>query len=258
VIAIIAILAAILFPVFSKAREKARQSSCASNMKQIGVALLQYEQDYDECHPSWNISYSGKNIHWQNLIYAYIKSMKVFTCPSNTSIAKLPWFSYEGVPNAASAADEIDMHYGANINSVGGAWFHAYYSASRPNNSGCGPFAAEGYRTFNISEFASPATIIDLTEVYDANSPGATQNNSVDFMIDSVDFNNNLFAGHTGASNYLFVDGHVKSLRPSLTITTQANLWTIDNTALCDKYGGKFKTNYATGIITYAESKYMQ
>jgi len=49
VIAIIAILAAILFPVFAKAREKARQSSCLSNVKQLGLALLQYVQDYDEC-----------------------------------------------------------------------------------------------------------------------------------------------------------------------------------------------------------------
>ena len=48
VIAIIAILAAILFPVFAKAREKARQTSCLSNLKQIGLASLQYAQDYDE------------------------------------------------------------------------------------------------------------------------------------------------------------------------------------------------------------------
>ncbi len=52
VIAIIAILAAILFPVFARAREKARASSCLSNMKQIGLAVLQYAQDYDENFPA--------------------------------------------------------------------------------------------------------------------------------------------------------------------------------------------------------------
>src|SRR5438094_779490 len=51
VIAIIAILAAILFPVFAKAREKARQTTCLSNTKQIGMALMQYEQDWDEANP---------------------------------------------------------------------------------------------------------------------------------------------------------------------------------------------------------------
>ena len=51
VIAIIAILAAILFPVFARARENARRASCASNLKQIGLGLMQYVQDYDEGHP---------------------------------------------------------------------------------------------------------------------------------------------------------------------------------------------------------------
>src|SRR4028118_675254 len=52
VIAIIAILAAILFPVFSRARENARRASCMSNLKQIGLGVMQYVQDYDERYPS--------------------------------------------------------------------------------------------------------------------------------------------------------------------------------------------------------------
>ena len=51
VIAIIALLAAILFPVFARARENARKSSCSNNLKQIGVAVMQYVQDYDETFP---------------------------------------------------------------------------------------------------------------------------------------------------------------------------------------------------------------
>src|SRR3546814_2657816 len=51
VIAIISILAAILFPVFARARENARRTSCQSNMKQLGLAFMQYTQDYDEWLP---------------------------------------------------------------------------------------------------------------------------------------------------------------------------------------------------------------
>src|SRR5579862_6261554 len=58
VIAIIAILASILFPVFAQAREKARQSSCASNMKQIALATIAYVQDYDG---TWPLTYINAN-----------------------------------------------------------------------------------------------------------------------------------------------------------------------------------------------------
>ena len=51
VIAIIAILAAILFPVFAQAREKARGTVCLSNLKQLGLSILMYAQDYDEVLP---------------------------------------------------------------------------------------------------------------------------------------------------------------------------------------------------------------
>jgi prepilin-type N-terminal cleavage/methylation domain-containing protein/prepilin-type processing-associated H-X9-DG protein len=64
VIAIIAILAAILFPVFAQAREKARQTSCLSNGKQIGLATMQYAQDYDETYPGAITSWSIDNLGW--------------------------------------------------------------------------------------------------------------------------------------------------------------------------------------------------
>src|ERR1700753_3672408 len=70
VIAIIAILAAILFPVFAQAREKARQISCLSNTKQIGLAVMMYVQDYDETYPfAW-----GAGGGWYNTCDPYIKS----------------------------------------------------------------------------------------------------------------------------------------------------------------------------------------
>ena len=79
VIAIIAILSAILFPVFSRARENARRASCQSNLKQLGLAIMQYTQDYDEYYPPTALSGST---YWTWIIWPYIKSSQVFLCPS--------------------------------------------------------------------------------------------------------------------------------------------------------------------------------
>ena len=130
VIAIIAILAAILFPVFARAREKARETSCLSNTKQIGLAIMQYVQDYDETYPDSSITCQddpenaplcnyangyqgalhitawghrrylddGKTIGGHvKYLYPYIKNTQIFTCPSDPQVAR--WLA----PNLASS-----------------------------------------------------------------------------------------------------------------------------------------------------------
>ncbi len=91
VIAMIAILAAILFPVFAQARENARQAACLSNMKQLGLGLSMYAQDYDEVlvplgiqvpAPPDAIVSSTTATWWPDLIQPYIKNRALFTCPS--------------------------------------------------------------------------------------------------------------------------------------------------------------------------------
>ena len=86
VIAIIAILAAILFPVFAKAREKARQTSCLSNVKQIGLGVLQYSQDYDERLPYYYIynPWPTNLRWWADVIQPYVKNYQVVQCPSGS------------------------------------------------------------------------------------------------------------------------------------------------------------------------------
>ncbi len=95
VIAIIAVLSAILFPVFAQAREKARSASCLSNTRQIGMAALMYANDYDETlflyqYDSLTYWCGGRDAGGQKLdktrglIYPYIKSGEIQRCPSFT------------------------------------------------------------------------------------------------------------------------------------------------------------------------------
>jgi prepilin-type N-terminal cleavage/methylation domain-containing protein len=129
VIAIIAILAAILFPVFAQAREQARKATCLSNMKQIGLGMQMYVQDYDETFPcilihpnsSWSgasggvdgvdgYSLDGKPYHSWYLtplrLDPYIKNKQVWACPSDSN-AKL--FTVEGDPQVCPPGDNTGL-----------------------------------------------------------------------------------------------------------------------------------------------------
>lgn len=118
VIAIIAILAAILFPVFARARENARRTSCLSNLKQIGLAVMQYAQDYDEKYPFalartaegpnapggiWMSDSTSDVLTWNQLIYPYHKSFQVNVCPNG---------------DGRYAARPYQGNYGANLNVI--------------------------------------------------------------------------------------------------------------------------------------------
>lgn len=83
VIAILAILAAILFPVFAQARDKARATSCLSNARQIGMAFMQYTQDYDEHFPLTTYPLPGNS--WTATVQPYVRNYTVFRCPSDVS-----------------------------------------------------------------------------------------------------------------------------------------------------------------------------
>jgi prepilin-type N-terminal cleavage/methylation domain-containing protein/prepilin-type processing-associated H-X9-DG protein len=82
VIAIIAVLAAILFPVFSQAKESAKKSSCLSNSKQLGLGILLYAGDAEEVLPP---TQNGDSVLWPDLLEPYVKSKKVRVCPDDTA-----------------------------------------------------------------------------------------------------------------------------------------------------------------------------
>src|SRR6185503_13635069 len=104
VIAVIAILAALLFPVFAQARESARKANCLSNQRQLGAAIAMYTQDYDEQLPNAMNGFPGVNqpggwVYYtafpanetrrsfdakQGSIYSYVKNDQIFVCPSDS------------------------------------------------------------------------------------------------------------------------------------------------------------------------------
>ena len=91
VIAIIAILAAILFPVFAQARESARQSTCLSNIKQIGISMAMYIQDNDGTYPSQpadglkTVAAGGKIGTYYDALQPYEKNQKIWLDPSGSA-----------------------------------------------------------------------------------------------------------------------------------------------------------------------------
>lgn len=194
VIAIIAILAAILFPVFAKAREKARQTSCLSNLKQIGTAFLQYAQDYDERYPIYwrpqlqtdpsapgyffntsNGNQNGKYTSWMDFVYPYIKNTQVFVCPS------------------AVLRDVLAPSYGYN---------RLVHNSTNPATGLTAPRA--------LGDITRPAEII-LTLDY-ASSYGTYAN-----CIEYTKFKNepatpNSVCPHNDGTNVTFCDGHSKWL----------------------------------------------
>jgi prepilin-type N-terminal cleavage/methylation domain-containing protein/prepilin-type processing-associated H-X9-DG protein len=134
VVAIIAILAAILFPVFHQAREKARQATCLSNLKQLGLATMMYLQDYDERYPGGpgmvGAIYPGPLGSWQQMpdkkgnnlalnclsvrLLPYIKSAGIFVEPNSpggdrftlalydTQYTRAGYVSHDGIPVGVS------------------------------------------------------------------------------------------------------------------------------------------------------------
>jgi prepilin-type N-terminal cleavage/methylation domain-containing protein/prepilin-type processing-associated H-X9-DG protein len=199
VIAIIAILAAILFPVFASAREKARAISCVSNMKQLGLAELQYTQDNNEGSPiqeypsTVNPHYFGnpgvtyQMFGWADAIFPYVKSAQVYLCPDEP----------QGPAYNATNGNNENQETG---------WTD--YAMNR--------WITYQNGTFTINaQFSWPASTYLLLEgrPYTTNACLAETSTwgYTDNMANELNGTvGNSLRAHTNGSNYLFCDGHVK------------------------------------------------
>ena len=197
VIAIIAILAAILFPVFARARENARRSSCQSNMKQIGLGMLQYTQDYDE---RTTLTDYNNNYSWRDAIYPYVKSEQIFMCPSdpgnNKYVYKAPG-SAGGVTNNGSYAYN-HLYYGTFGISPPGINIAAMDSASTTVWLGDSTNGNNDFYCQDVAQNPVINTNINPRILTNAGNPNG---------------NTGLPARHLETTVLLFCDGHVKSQR---------------------------------------------
>ena len=229
VIAIIAILAAILFPVFAQAREKARQTSCLSNMKQLGLAEQMYLQDYDEMFPRIRLYFPsafyptlgpGKWAYgMQDALAPYIKSDDMWKCPSDpiqrddcdATFGKPisyafthgretdPWFAFglHAYYNADASFGLAKVDAPADTVSAYELWCSFSYTEG---------YAYWRYRTYEAAGWAEyltgskfPMWPKTVSATWCSSKPGAGRLN---------------LGAHTQKVNYLFADGHVKALTP--------------------------------------------
>jgi prepilin-type N-terminal cleavage/methylation domain-containing protein/prepilin-type processing-associated H-X9-DG protein len=229
VIAIIAILAAILFPVFAQAREKARQASCMSNLKQIGLAELQYVQDYDERFSGSYQPYPAGRVYYPELVYPYAKNAQIFFCPDTTDTDH---FNDDGSNNCSTNPNTCDKIPGQTYGY--GPTDYAYNSISQYNlgnqvndqasnkmsivdqpaqtlllMDGRGNGGSR-YGFINIWETAET----DISGTFYGNSwGGQSELNAVSPYVRHP-------RGTNGGFNVLWYDGHVKSLRTTLYPST--------------------------------------
>lgn len=195
VIAVIAILAALLFPVFVKVREKARQATCASNIRQIGQAFLQYAQDNDQRLPDQVSGGTPDDMvaiamiaDWETHLAPYIKNAGISRCPSDTS----------SVPTHLLYADLPIRDPGTGLPLL---------------NSYAVPANVQGKSLAQIPASALTVLLVDHQQfvTFEGSPEWLVMKLGVpDFTLPWVnvpDFR------HNGMANYLFMDGHVKALR---------------------------------------------
>ncbi|MCD6358333.1 MAG: prepilin-type N-terminal cleavage/methylation domain-containing protein [Thermoproteales archaeon] len=183
VIAIIASLAAILFPVFAKAREKARTTTCLSNVKELATAYLMYCNDYDNrCCGAW-VGWPMQT--WMGAIFPYTKNLQIYSCPNSDETFELVSDDGDGDPDRTVA-------YGLNT--------------SYGSNGGLGPG-----RYPMLNQFEQPALVVMIADSILYNYPGYGP------IGDTVQYGRPYyvdFTRHIERACMSFMDGHAKTKNP--------------------------------------------
>jgi prepilin-type N-terminal cleavage/methylation domain-containing protein len=195
VVAIIAILAAILFPVFAQAREKARETVCTSNARQIGLQVRMYVSDYDDVMPIF-YAYNSKppagaagHKGIELLVLPYGKSMELFRCPNDL-----------GGPAVA------DPTYGC----PGRSSYHSCYGSSYRFSRGCFSLVA-GESSQNNEPSAVSRPVADASFALPAETRMMRDEMMAFFTLEKYGYVPDYFRSwHARGGGVIFVDGHAK------------------------------------------------
>lgn len=243
VIAIIAILAAILFPVFARARENARRASCQSNLKQIGLGIKQYIQDYDGkfVMAAWNLSDGGgANAGWACVLQPYLKSTQILQCPSqpnrdnvtddmydNTTHwgysdyfynSNLGIFAAGGSCQQASTTNkftmsESEVDFSANVVMIGDGGRGAEHNLANSPPVAVPYVVGTSYASVGTNQTMRPVDIYP-PGWYTKASDGQLSDPPPYALTDGK-YMNMVSNTHFEGMNIGFVDGHVKFCKPS-------------------------------------------
>lgn len=245
VIAILSVLAALLFPVFSTAREQARSSACLSGMRQIGGAVHLYLQDFDDTYPMSRFpdashpltgclspttshpvdGLQGSSRNWKRAIEAYIRNLAVFQCASNGNAWDVGGYN-------EAAGDETNRFWPseqrlANSYAMNGSFFHEAVPACW--------YGERWERPRRVAEIERPSELILLLEsrysypdlggwyIPQRGPRGGAQGP---------------FTAHNGRCNWLCADQHAKALKPQATC--ERRMWTdqyLDRAGGCERVG---------------------
>jgi prepilin-type N-terminal cleavage/methylation domain-containing protein/prepilin-type processing-associated H-X9-DG protein len=225
VIAIIAILAAILFPVFAKARERAQQTACLSNTKQIGLAMMQYLDDYNGAFPVNSFDPQPLRTRlWPFLLMPYAKTADIFKCPShagkpNTTGKNNPemmFYTGWSVSNGpVPATPARDTWYTQEIPGIGYA-FNEFVIGIRdvqpPHN-----YIKHPRRRDEIKSPADVGIFGDGTYLYCLWNPVQEAGQTVWYWYRGKKGADDYYGWpqHNGGNNFVFADGHAAYDKPT-------------------------------------------
>jgi len=186
VVAIIAILAAMLLPALSQAREKARQAVCMNNLKQIGLAIMMYADNYN----GWILPATSGTYEWPDLVYQTLKG-------PDTSAPNIGKGGFLSCPTAVGSYSKHDTNYGYK------SWYSVHIKIMGLSGSSTSPIR-------KMSRIVNHDKAPLLAEAKDRDEYGGSTAQWVyGDLLNPI--SSRLYGIHQGMMNILFLDGHVTS-----------------------------------------------